>query len=453
MAKRKKSIATPRPRKKRTGWERIFEVRLYPTAAQEERFRSILWLCANVWNAALSERKGAYERYKRFGMRADFVADWPTYQSQYDQLIALRDEYAWIDGDVYAETLAEVLKRLDNAMRRFVARKTSGENAGFPRFRPWRRFKTFTILHAMRCLVIDADNGRFSLKSMRGLGGVKWRAGKRRKQLPDVIANVKISLRQGKWYAYFQHEIDPEVRAAELAERNGRVRSNRAKSSNVVGVDFGIAHAAATSDGKLIANPRFQRTYADDVTNAQREMSRLRPKRGQKSSTPYKRVCAAFGRRSAQIARVRRDWQHKVSRKLVDTHSWFVFEDLRLDNMTKSARGTVEEPGKNVAQKAGLNRSILDVAPGQFRDMVRGKAVEAGGGLLVVNPAYTSQTCSTCAHVDRNSRIERGRFVCTRCGFNIHADVNAGRNLRLRGLAALKPSTRDATAACAIRCQ
>jgi IS605 OrfB family transposase len=299
----------------------------------------------------------------------------------------------------------------------------------------------------MRCVDFDHVKKRFNLKSMKKLGGIKWRAGKTRTQLPNVIANVKISLKQGKWYAFFQHEIDPNKRALELQERNAKVRNNRAKSKDMLGADVGVIEAIGLSDGRLIANPRFLKKYAADTANLQREMARLKPKPGQRSSIPYKQVCAAFGRLTSKIARCRDDWQHKISRKLVDTHSWFAFEDLRILNMTKSAKGTVEKPGKNVAQKAGLNRSILDVGWGDLRTKVRYKAVEAGGGIVLVNPSYTSQACSRCDHVDSKSRVERGWFVCTQCGLKIHADVNAGRNQRKRGLVVLKLSIQDAKAA------
>jgi len=112
--------------------------------------------------------------------------------------------------------------------------------------------------------------------------------------------------------------------------------------------------------------------------------------------------------------------------------------------MTKSAKGTVESPGSMVPQKAGLNRSILDVAPGQFREFLKSKAFEAGGQVILVDPKYTSQTCSRCDRVDKKSRVARGWFVCTQCGFEIDADVNASRNQRKRGLTVSRPSIRAA---------
>ena len=108
---------------KRSGNERIFETRLYVSKRQQRRFEEVLWLCSQVWNAALAEHKSEYERYQRFGMRLDYIANWPTLKSQLLQLQEVRKKYYWIDSDIYAETLLEVLKRLDNSMKRFQRRR------------------------------------------------------------------------------------------------------------------------------------------------------------------------------------------------------------------------------------------------------------------------------------------------------------------------------------------
>ena len=109
-------------------------------------------------------------------------------------------------------------------------------------------------------------------------------------------------------------------------------------------------------------------------------------------------------------------------------------EDLRVRNMTASARGTVEEPGSQVAQKAGLNRSILDVAPGALRVRLGHKLAVAGGVLLLVPPALTSQRCNECGHTEPGNRANRDVFRCLGCGHEADADDNAARNIRDRAL-------------------
>lgn len=119
---------------------------------------------------------------------------------------------------------------------------------------------------------------------------------------------------------------------------------------------------------------------------------------------------------------------------IANSHGVIVLEDLKVANMTASARGTVEAPGRNVRQKAGLNRSLLDVAPGTIRRMLEYKALWYGSRVIVVDPANTSQTCSACGAVDAASRLTRAQFVCTGCGTIADADVNAARNVLRRGI-------------------
>ncbi|MHB1512885.1 MAG: RNA-guided endonuclease InsQ/TnpB family protein [Acidiferrobacter sp.] len=104
--------------------------------------------------------------------------------------------------------------------------------------------------------------------------------------------------------------------------------------------------------------------------------------------------------------------------------------------MTGSARGTVEQPGRKVRQKAGLNTSILDQGWGMLTQMLGYKLRWAGGRLLLVDPAYTSQICSVCGAVDAGNRPTQAVFRCRHCGHEDHADVNAAQNILARGLAA-----------------
>jgi putative transposase len=116
---------------------------------------------------------------------------------------------------------------------------------------------------------------------------------------------------------------------------------------------------------------------------------------------------------------------------IVKNHAVIVIEDLKIANMTASAKGSIESPGRNVRQKAGRNRSLLDVSPGQIRLMLGYKAGWYGSRVIVVDPAYTSQQCSGCGKVDGASRISQSQFVCTNCGSIFDADVNAAKNVWL----------------------
>ncbi|MEW5425073.1 RNA-guided endonuclease InsQ/TnpB family protein, partial [Amorphus sp. 3PC139-8] len=140
---------------------------------------------------------------------------------------------------------------------------------------------------------------------------------------------------------------------------------------------------------------------------------------------------------------IRRDWIHKQTTAIAESQGVVVVEALRVRSMSASARGTVEEPGRNVRAKAGLNRSILDGGWFAFRTALAYKLAARGGHLVAVEPAYTSQTCSACGAVDRASRMARAVFACTACGHTDHADVNAAKTILRQGLSSMPVEGRD----------
>jgi putative transposase len=171
------------------------------------------------------------------------------------------------------------------------------------------------------------------------------------------------------------------------------------------------------------------------------------PTAGQRATlVPAKpaRRCRGGSRRSyEQIAKLRarqtrrrNDWLHKTTTDLAKSHGLVAVEDIRITNMTRSARGTLQHPGKNVRAKAGLNRSILGMAWGRAVWMLAYKCPDHGGELIKASAAYSSQTCAECGQVAAESRRSRERFCCVACGHAAPADTNAARVLLQRGLAA-----------------
>jgi len=136
-----------------------------------------------------------------------------------------------------------------------------------------------------------------------------------------------------------------------------------------------------------------------------------------------------------KVASCRRDLAHQVSRRLVNDFDLIVHEDLRITNMVRSAKGTVECPGTNVAAKAGLNRSIHDAGWAQLLAFVAYKAEEAGRHVEAVDPRNTSRTCSRCGHCEEANRQSQAVFRCVGCGYEAHADTNAAVNILRAGLA------------------
>ena len=127
------------------------------------------------------------------------------------------------------------------------------------------------------------------------------------------------------------------------------------------------------------------------------------------------------------------NWVHQTTKEVADRYGTVVVENLNVKVMTASAKGTVENPGKNVRQKARLNKGMLDTAFGEIRKKLEYKC----GRLIEIHPAFTSQTCSECGHADEENRKTQARFQCVSCGFASNADTNAAMNIRRLGMARL----------------
>lgn len=137
----------------------------------------------------------------------------------------------------------------------------------------------------------------------------------------------------------------------------------------------------------------------------------------------------------AKVRRRRADHAHKTAGALVAAYDVIVHENLRITHMTRSARGTIGNPGRNVAAKSGLNRGILDAGWGVFLRVLAHKAESAGRELIAVEPRNTSRTCARCGHRAAENRLTQAAFQCTACGHCAHADVNAAINILRAGLA------------------
>ncbi len=158
-------------------------------------------------------------------------------------------------------------------------------------------------------------------------------------------------------------------------------------------------------------------------------------------SKRYQRTLGQIAALHARQARRRQDWLHKVTTELAKSHGLVVLEDLRVQNMTRSARGTIEQPGGNVRAKAGLNSSILGMAWGKAGQMLAYKCSRHGGRLLKVNPRNSSIECACCGHVAKENRVSQSVFRCARCGHGANADINAAQVLLARGLTAHSGAT------------
>ena len=210
---------------------------------------------------------------------------------------------------------------------------------------------------------------------------------------------------------------------------------NDAPTGAVVGIDRGITHTAATSDGHMFDLPQDRLREAERLKKShQKAMARSRDLaqtqgrnwRTSKRRQEHKRLAAKHARTAANI---RRDFAHQVSHRLVSDYDLIALEDLDVRSMTRSARGTAAQPGKNVAQKAGLNRAILASGWSDILAKTEDKANRAGKHTVLVPAPYTSQRCAECGHTAVDNRKSQAVFACTECGHTDNADTNAARNI------------------------
>jgi IS605 OrfB family transposase len=197
-----------------------------------------------------------------------------------------------------------------------------------------------------------------------------------------------------------------------------------------LGIDLGVAHTVTTSDGEHLGIPGLRPSEERRQVRLQRQLARQQE--GSKRRARTKHALAILHARAADR---RRDWAEKTSTALVRRYDLVVFEDLRVKDMLRSARGTREAPGRNVAQKAALNRRIAASAWSTLVRRTRQKA-EASDGceVVLVDPRDTSRECSACGHTAPENRPSQAVFSCVACGYGEHADTNAAKNIRARGL-------------------
>lgn len=370
-----------------------FQLRFKP--AQERALRRFAGGLRWIWNRALAEQKARYVRGEKFAGYAQ-MCQWLTVWRNDAQT-------AWLaQGPIHPQQQA--LRRLEEAFKRFFAKA-----GGYPSFKrhgqdPGIRFPD------PRQFELDQANGRIKLPK---LGWVRLRQSQR---VEGALRNVSLRKEGSRWFCSIQVETASTLPAADLAP--------------TLGLDVGVALFAAASDGQQIEPLAALKCQQARLRRYQRAVSRK-----QKGSANRKKAVQRLAMLHQRIAAQRADWLHKLSTQLANRHPVIAVEDLKIRAMTASARGTLEAPGRNVRAKAGLNRSILDAAWGEFQRQLAYKLQWCGGQLVLVPPQHTSQRCSACGHVHANNRRNQAAFRCVACDHAENADVNAAKNILAAGRA------------------
>jgi putative transposase len=319
----------------------------------------------------------------------------PGYATLCARLPTLKQQHQWL-GEPPAQALQQALKDLCRAWdAKFTAR------FGAPRFK--KRGESDTLRLPQGCRY-DATEGVLYVPK---LGALRLRHSR---EALGRLKNVTLRQERGRWIASLQteRELEPDLPTA----------------TSAVGLDFGVATTIMPSNGAPIELPARIGRYERRMKRLQRNL--CRKKKGSRNRAKARaKLNACHGR----VASIRRDFLHQVTTNLVAGHALIAIEDLAVKNMTASAAGTVDEPGKNVKAKSGLNRVILRNGWSMARRNLEYKAAWSGVVLIAVPPAHTSLQCSACRFIDPLNRQTQSRFSCMACGHSEHADRNAAKNI------------------------
>lgn len=357
---------------------KVYKFRLYPTKAQTKKFERTLELCRLVYNETLSYRKDKYEQEHVSVSNYESHNLLPRWKEECPEL-----------KEVFSQTLQEVQERVDLAYRHFFRRLKNGEKPGYPRFRGYGWYDSFTYPQ----MGFKLDGNKLYLGKMGKVYMVKHR------EVDGNIKRVCIRRKNDKWYACMTVESEYHVMPT----------NNR----STIGIDVGLASFATLSNGKRVPNPRFFRSDEKALARAQRKLSKC--DKGTPERAKARKVVARIHER---IGNRRYNFVHKLSRLLVNKYGTICFEDLNIKGMVKNHC---------------LAKSISDAAWNMLVIVTKYKAESAGTTVVMVNPAYTSKLCSRCGQLvekDLSDRIHE----CPGCGLVMDRDENAAVNILRLGL-------------------
>jgi putative transposase len=358
---------------------RSFVYRLYPSSSQARLLSRALVTCRHFYNACLEERKTAWETEQKTVSCAEQLRNVKVYRKQNPEA-----------ANLHSHMLQVVVQDLDKAFRAFFRRVKSGQAPGYPRFKGAHRFHSLGLK--------EYGNG-FRLDGRRlkvfGIGrlSVRWH-----RPLSGSIKTLRLVQKADGWYAVFVCELEQTVVLPSTAKQ--------------VGLDLGLSSLLTTSEGEKVSNPRHYRENQRKLKVLQRTVSRR-----QKGGANRRRAISRLRLHHQHVANSRKDYHHKVARFLVECYNVIYVEALNTKGLCRTR----------------LSKSIHDAAWSFFVSILTSKAEEAGCEVIEVNPAYTSQTCSSCGSRFSGLRLS-DRWVECSCGLSLDRDHNAAINVLNRGL-------------------
>ena len=370
---------------------KAFKFELMPNGEQIRKMKQFCGCSRFVFNRALAWQDEQYQKDNSFKFGyvklANLLPEWKC-------------ELPWLK-DCHSQVLQQSLKDLESAFRNFFANR-----ANFPKFKHKGEKDSFRFPQGCK---LEQHNNRIYLPK---IGWVRYRNSR---DVVGRIKNVTISHKCGKWYVSIQTEFETEPTTPNGGE---------------IGIDMGIVRFATLSNGEYFEPINAFKTYKGKLAKLQ-----CRLKHKVKGSKNWQKLKTKIAKLHHKISNTRKDYLHKISSKISKNHAIVYVEDLQVSNMSKSAKGTVEAPGKNVKQKSGLNRAILDQAWFEFRRQLTYKLAWNGGFLIAVPPQNTSRICPSCGYTAKENRLTQADFECVDCGYTENADVVGAINILNRGQA------------------
>lgn len=365
-------------------FQRRVTYRLYPTKAQEEILWAWLKLHAELYNAAIEERRTAY---KTAGVSIGYVSQ----QNQLPEIKEIRPELVPLGSNALQSTCA----RVDLAYAAFFRRLKAGETPGYPRFKSWRRFKGWTWPSKSGWKLETKENSRKATLHIPTLGDIRARGLPRQTGVP---ATLTITRKRGIWEASVVLNIS---------------KADREHGEERLAFDWGLETFLTMSDGSTVDNPRLLKKQLKVLKKAQKDLDRK--KRGSNNRDKAKEVVTKLYR---DVTNARKDFLHKESAILIARSGFLATETLDTESMVESEHASCD-----------LRRSILDGSPAAFNSMVRYKAEEAGTALseIETREAKPSQRCPECFALCGKKPLSQRTHRCPHCGHAEGRDLAAAR--------------------------
>ncbi len=349
-----------------------FKYHLYPSKAQAKNLSLVLEIARQFYNMCVGERKWAYDLEGRSVGKYEQLARVKHYKATFPQA-----------RQVHSHVLQVVVADCDRAFAAFFRRVKAGETPGYPRFKGRNHFHSF----AFKQFGVGAKLDGKRLK-LFGIGRVRVRW---HRPIEGEIKTVRIVHKAMRWYACF---------SCEVLESEPLPKTDRA-----IGLDMGVSAMYTTSDGEKVDNPAYYRQSQTVLRRVQRSLQRK-----QRGGQNRRKALLRVQRLQEHTANQRRDFAHKLARKLVNDHDLIALEDLQISNLVRNHR---------------LSKSILDSGWGLFRQLLTDKAERAGREVVLVNSAYTSQECSNPKCRRRHNLSLKDRWIECECGLSLDRDHNS----------------------------